>query len=489
MSSDAFNGLSSLQYLYLYNNEISTLPSGIFSGLDSLTDLRLESNEITALLKLDNLPQLTSLNLNYNCITALQDGVFERLTKLSTLYLQNTCIENISPSAFRGLTNLRNLYLRNNKLSAIAMAVLDDMKSGSYISIYLHDNPWACDCRLRGLRQWVEDNRETININLYGFTCQTPQVYAGLDFMDISEENMTCTSPEFSEFIRWVYVDEGNTVKLTCNATGVPEPNVSWITPNGDIINKSGNSNDTTVEFGDLALNNQGTIVIVRSQMKHSGLYACIAVNLLGDAACITHLSIVQKVTSSTLYSTTAMDHNATIPITNAKSISEHKSTVGIATGTFFGGLVLGVGVIMMIFMIVVIRKRTSAEGNCREQTSNLTFRFSDLKDTFKSRHDGVKGNDSIVDLNTTVMKNEGADATNREEIPDRYVKPPEISDQLSQKQIYEMQMQLKRMIHHTPLSHLTPGLLNMCMKPLQEIRTGKTSQFLRCLDGIVNNL
>ncbi|XP_070570497.1 chondroadherin-like [Ptychodera flava] len=262
LSSDAFNGLSSLQYLYLYNNKISTLPSGIFSGLDSLTDLRLESNEITALLKLDNLPQLTSLNLNYNCITALQDGVFERLTKLSTFHLQYTCIENISPSSFRGLTNLRYLYLRNNKLPALPTAVFDDIKTGSNIDLYLQNNPWACDCRLRGLRQWVEDNRETINIYLVGLTCQTPQVYAGLDFMDISEENMTCTSPEFSKLIRWVDVDEGNTVELTCTATGVPEPNVSWITPNGDIVNKSSNSNDTTVEFGDLALNSQGTIVI-----------------------------------------------------------------------------------------------------------------------------------------------------------------------------------------------------------------------------------
>ncbi|XP_070541252.1 leucine-rich repeat, immunoglobulin-like domain and transmembrane domain-containing protein 2 [Ptychodera flava] len=313
------------------------------------------------------------------------------------------------------------------------------MKIESYINLYLHDNPWACDCRLRGLRQWVEDNRETINIYISEITCQTPQAYAGLDFMDIPEANMICTSPEFSKPIRWLDAEEGNPVELTCNATGVPEPYVSWITPNGDTINKSSNSNDATVEFGDLELNSQDTIVILRSQMKHSGLYACIAVNLQGNAACITHLRIVQKVASPTLYSTTAIDHNSTIPITNAKSISEHKSCAGIATGTFFGGLVLGVGVIIIILVAAVKRKRTREEDNCQEQKANLKFRFSDLTNIFKSRHDSEKRNDNIAsDSNVNVTQNEGADATDREEIHGGYFTPLEISDRLPRTQIYD---------------------------------------------------
>ncbi|XP_070557209.1 protein slit-like [Ptychodera flava] len=413
-SSAAFRGLTNLKNLYLGQNKLTRLPVTLFHEIGNLTKLRLESN----------------------ALTSLASNQFIRLSHLTKLYLDNNKITALSFDIFSGLSSLRYLYLQNNNISTLPLGIFDDMKTGSYIDLYLHDNPWACDCHLLGLKQWFEDNRENININIYGLTCQTPQAYVGLDFMDISEEKITCTSPEFSELVRWVHAEEGNTVELTCDATGVPEPNVSWITPNGDIVNKASNSN-TTVKFGDLELKNQGTIVIVASQMKHSGLYACIAVNLQGNAACITHLRIVQKVTSSTQYSTTAVDHNSTIPNSNANSISKPKTTVVIATGTFFGGLILGVGVIIIILMTAVKRNRTSAEDNCQEQKSNLTFRLSDLQDVFKSRHVSEKGNVNIVDSNITVMKNEGADATNLEEIPGTYVKPPEIYNQRSQTHIY----------------------------------------------------
>ncbi|XP_070557991.1 leucine-rich repeat and immunoglobulin-like domain-containing nogo receptor-interacting protein 2 [Ptychodera flava] len=303
--------------------------------------------------------------------------------------------------------------------------------------------------------------------------------------MHIADENMTCSTPEFSELVRWIDVEEGDAIELSCNATGVPEPDVYWITSSGDIVNSNKNINTTVVD--DFELNSHGTLVITSTLMKHSGTYVCIAVNLKGKAACATHLRIIPKVTSSTVYNEMAIVANATIPISNLKSISEHESHVGIATGAFFGGLVLGVGVIIIILIAAVKRKRNSKEDARPEQKSKITIRFSDLKAVFKNRQytEDSNGN-SVSDTNITDTKNEGAAAALRD-TRDRYVKPQEISDQLSRTQIYANVNVVET--GDSTYASLSPDTraLNMCMKPSQN-NTAFRSHNYCSFDVIYNN-
>ena len=60
-----FDGLSSLEYLQLYNNDLTELPDGVFDGLSSLERLYLVGN----------------------ALTELPDGLFDGLSELHTLYL------------------------------------------------------------------------------------------------------------------------------------------------------------------------------------------------------------------------------------------------------------------------------------------------------------------------------------------------------------------------------------------------------------------
>jgi Leucine-rich repeat (LRR) protein len=53
-----FSGLSSLQGLYIYNNQLTTFTSDTF----------------------DNLPTLTDLDLDYNQISSLPNGAFSKLS-------------------------------------------------------------------------------------------------------------------------------------------------------------------------------------------------------------------------------------------------------------------------------------------------------------------------------------------------------------------------------------------------------------------------
>ena len=61
------------------------------------------------------------LDLSYNYISVLEDGVFskEGLQLLKTLYLQNNELVTVTSGAFKGLSNLQELYLQNNLLTSV----------------------------------------------------------------------------------------------------------------------------------------------------------------------------------------------------------------------------------------------------------------------------------------------------------------------------------------------------------------------------------
>ena len=84
-----FDGLTSLEELRLYNNQLSTLPDDIFSGLSSLQTLRFGLNSLTTLPDglFDGLAALSDLRMYGNQLTTLPDGIFDGLTGLTTLSL------------------------------------------------------------------------------------------------------------------------------------------------------------------------------------------------------------------------------------------------------------------------------------------------------------------------------------------------------------------------------------------------------------------
>ena len=50
-NDNSLNGLANLQWLYLYDNEISEINENAFNGLNSLLELKLDNNEMNPLNK------------------------------------------------------------------------------------------------------------------------------------------------------------------------------------------------------------------------------------------------------------------------------------------------------------------------------------------------------------------------------------------------------------------------------------------------------
>jgi len=79
-----FNGLNSLQYLDLSNNQLTT---STFNGLNSLQQLRLENNQITTIdpSTFNGLNSLYQLRLESNRITKIEEETFKDLISLTFL--------------------------------------------------------------------------------------------------------------------------------------------------------------------------------------------------------------------------------------------------------------------------------------------------------------------------------------------------------------------------------------------------------------------
>ncbi|XP_061556914.1 chondroadherin-like protein [Phycodurus eques] len=125
----AFRGMKSLFYLYLSDNDLTSLGPETFTGAPELSYLYLEGNRLvqfpgSALL---HLPNLFALHLERNAISKLvPTGLLSSVTpKLRELYLTNNTIRTIAKGAL-GFAVLGKLHLDSNKMTNIPTAALSN---------------------------------------------------------------------------------------------------------------------------------------------------------------------------------------------------------------------------------------------------------------------------------------------------------------------------------------------------------------------------
>ncbi len=135
-----FSGLSRLTFLDLHYNQISVLSEGVFSGLNQLTSLDLSGNRISVLSEgvFSGLNQLTSLDLSGNRISVLSEGVFSGLSQLTNLYLSYNQISVLSEGIFSGLSQLTTLNLHDNQINVLSEGAFNGLSQ--LTTLNLHDN-------------------------------------------------------------------------------------------------------------------------------------------------------------------------------------------------------------------------------------------------------------------------------------------------------------------------------------------------------------
>ncbi|XP_054154675.1 protein slit-like [Oppia nitens] len=119
------------------------------------TELYMDVNDIGRVSPhVNQLSQLTRLDLSNNQISLLEDNIFGNLSELQTLILSYNKLQCIQSGAFRGLKKLRVLSLHGNDISMLPEGSFMDLISISHVA--MGANPLYCDCNLRWLAKWIQ---------------------------------------------------------------------------------------------------------------------------------------------------------------------------------------------------------------------------------------------------------------------------------------------------------------------------------------------
>ncbi|XP_035660779.1 slit homolog 2 protein-like [Branchiostoma floridae] len=135
------------------------------------------------------------LNLQYNNITRVSRSSFQGLQNLHGVNLANNNIKHISTSAFRNLQHLQNVDISGNQLSTLSEGVFNKSittarQDQRNFFVYMANNPWNCDCKLKWLAAKLKDGSHDYSDRLV--TCNQPQYLTGKELKNVPLDRLVC---------------------------------------------------------------------------------------------------------------------------------------------------------------------------------------------------------------------------------------------------------------------------------------------------------
>ncbi|XP_042285428.1 leucine-rich repeat-containing protein 24 [Thunnus albacares] len=222
--------LGSLHYLYLQNNSISALEPGAFLSQGQLLELALNGNLIHLVTPdmFRGLEHLRILYLAGNQITRVQDYTFRGLQRLQELHLQENSIELLAEQALSGLSSLALLDLSRNHLRTLGASSLKPLVSLQVLRVT--ENPWRCDCALGWLRTWISEDGQRLlsSAEQRRLMCSEPPRLSHLSLVEVAPNSLVCIPPVVQLEPSHLTVRLGESLRVSCQASGYPQPQVTW---------------------------------------------------------------------------------------------------------------------------------------------------------------------------------------------------------------------------------------------------------------------
>ncbi|XP_055510870.1 leucine-rich repeat neuronal protein 2 [Leucoraja erinacea] len=277
ISDYALEGLENLESISFYDNSLSKVPKVALQKVPGLKFLDLNKNSIERIQQSDftDMLHLKELGISHmGELVSIDKFALDNLPELTRLEVTNNPkFSYIHPDAFRLIPQMETLMLNNNALSALYKKTVESLSKLQEISI--HSNPIRCDCVIR----WVNSNENRIRfIEPQSTLCVEPPELKRTNLREVPFREMTdrclpLISPE--AFPEHLSVETEESLSLHCRAFAEPDPEIYWVTPSG---NKLGGH----AASGRYRVHPEGTLEIVNASSDVAGLYTCVAHNLVG---------------------------------------------------------------------------------------------------------------------------------------------------------------------------------------------------------------
>jgi len=153
--SNLFNSNKDLTRLYIGSNRITNFNGDILQSLSlkalSLRDLKIK--KVPESIKSMN--NLYYIDLSDNKITEIVNGTFQHLSNLWKIDLENNLINKLEENAFNGAIKLKTILLSENKIQTLPTNVFSNLSLDG-LNVELWENPFNCNCSMKGFKQWLE---------------------------------------------------------------------------------------------------------------------------------------------------------------------------------------------------------------------------------------------------------------------------------------------------------------------------------------------
>ncbi|XP_070559168.1 leucine-rich repeat-containing protein 4C-like [Ptychodera flava] len=368
-------------------------------------------------------------------LTFLDENIFNGLDNLDRLFIYRNNLKTLPENIFHGLNKLFSLRIMFNDLTTLPGNIFENLNN--LRDLFIYSNPWSCDCRLRELRTWLDDNNHRL---LLGGTirCESPDHLRSRSIRDVPLTNFTCyPTPVFYRAFRTIVAEIGDDVILDCEVESELEVDKYWILPNGTVIHQS--TEDTCSNYSILQ-QGDGSLLIPFAEVDDEGSYSCMASNLEGTTSGVRVLKInltsshVTTETMSTASSKIVYTTFGTTPFITTNYTSMY--TTVSAQPEMIVNTNVTVGIIAYVLGLVTAGLCVVAFFAFRHFRRVKTERSDDY-DNFTNNNFGSDSSDTNADqVGYHVERSEATVKSARQENQrDRYAVPPRKFDKTQQPQ------------------------------------------------------
>uniref|UniRef100_A0A8D3BS04 Immunoglobulin superfamily, member 10 n=1 Tax=Scophthalmus maximus TaxID=52904 RepID=A0A8D3BS04_SCOMX len=222
------SGLENLELLMLHSNTIDSIEDRAFQDLRSLQVLKMSFNKVKKINKetFKGLDSLLRLHMDHNHIEFISPDAFYGLTNLQLVHLESNHLQQLHPDTFITLrhsqvfkvSSVRNIHLSDNLLTTLPADIFAGCSKLE--NLFLHGNPWTCDCRMNWFPKWTQRNTGVLKCKRdrryqRGHlcpVCENPAPNYNRPLSLLSNDAFTCTKPWIQPHLKQknMTLDEGD---------------------------------------------------------------------------------------------------------------------------------------------------------------------------------------------------------------------------------------------------------------------------------------